>query len=474
MKIERKWHNLVRLASPAGMDPVARAALILAATLLPVIFLSGCAGIVTGQNSNTPASQSQQTYSISGAITPAAAGGGGTTVTLSGSTTATTTTDSAGSFTFTGLANGTYTITPSHAGYTFNPKSLNAVVNGANVTTGLDFTASVLTYSISGTISPPAGGSGAMVILGGAASATTTANASGTYTFTGLTNGAYTITPTHTGYSFNPATQTATVNGADAAGINFTATAQVGPTYSILGTISPTAGGSGSTLTLSGAVTTTTTADGVGNYAFTGLASGTYAVTPSHAGYTFSPTSQSTPVNGANVTGINFTAQVAPTFSISGTINPTAGGSGATVILSGAGAAIATTNSAGNYTFTGLTNGAYTVTPDNTGYTFSPVSQSAKINAANVTGVNFTAAAQQAHSVALSWTASTSAVSGYNVYRSTISGNQYSLVNSSLVTALAFADTTVQSGTTYYYVTTAVDASGNESVYSNQVSAPIP
>jgi hypothetical protein len=221
-------------------------------------------------------------------------------------------------------------------------------------------------------------------------------------------------------------------------------------------------------------VTNTTTADAAGNYTFGGLANGTYAVTPSHQGYTFSPTSQSAPVNGANVTGINFTAQVAPTFSISGTIGPMAGGSGATVILSGAAAATTTTNSAGNYTFTGLTNGEYIVTPNNSGYTFSPISQSVTVNAANLAGVNFTAAVQQAHSVALSWTASTSTVAGYNVYRTTISGAQYTLVNSSLVTVLTYTDTAVQSGTTYYYVTTAVDASGNESVYSNQVSAPIP
>jgi len=32
----------------------------------------------------------------------------------------------------------------------------------------------------------------------------------------------------------------------------------------------------------------------------------------------------------------------------------------------------------------------------------------------------------------------------------------------------------LQSGTTYYYVTTAVDSSGNESVYSNQAAAVIP
>jgi len=35
-------------------------------------------------------------------------------------------------------------------------------------------------------------------------------------------------------------------------------------------------------------------------------------------------------------------------------------------------------------------------------------------------------------------------------------------------------DSTVQNGTTYYYVTTAVDASGDESVYSNQATAVIP
>ncbi|MGC2829312.1 MAG: choice-of-anchor D domain-containing protein, partial [Candidatus Acidiferrum sp.] len=78
------------------------------------------------------------------------------------------------------------------------------------------------------------------------------------------------------------------------------------------------------------------------------------------------------------------------------------------------------------------------------------------------------------HSVALSWTASTSTVSGYNVYRGTVSGGPYTKINSSLVAGLSYTDLMVQSGTTYYYVTTAVDSSGNESVYSNEVSAPIP
>ena len=79
-----------------------------------------------------------------------------------------------------------------------------------------------------------------------------------------------------------------------------------------------------------------------------------------------------------------------------------------------------------------------------------------------------------AHSVTLSWTASTSTVSGYNIYRTTTNGSGYTKMNASLVTGLSYDDTSVQSGTTYYYVATAVDADGNESTDSNQATAVIP
>jgi hypothetical protein len=78
------------------------------------------------------------------------------------------------------------------------------------------------------------------------------------------------------------------------------------------------------------------------------------------------------------------------------------------------------------------------------------------------------------HSVSLSWTASTSTVVGYNVYRGTASGGPYTLVNSSLVTGTTYTDLGVASGQTYYYVVTAVNSSGAESVYSNQASAAVP
>jgi hypothetical protein len=77
--------------------------------------------------------------------------------------------------------------------------------------------------------------------------------------------------------------------------------------------------------------------------------------------------------------------------TISGTINPSAVGSGATETLSGAASATATADAAGNYNFAGLSNGAYTVTPSKSGFTFSPASQAVNLSGANVSAINFTA-----------------------------------------------------------------------------------
>ena len=78
------------------------------------------------------------------------------------------------------------------------------------------------------------------------------------------------------------------------------------------------------------------------------------------------------------------------------------------------------------------------------------------------------------HSVTLSWSASTSTVAGYFVYRGTVSGGPYTKLQSSSQPGLTYVDSTVQSGTTYYYVVTAVDSSGNESANSNQATAVVP
>ena len=77
------------------------------------------------------------------------------------------------------------------------------------------------------------------------------------------------------------------------------------------------------------------------------------------------------------------------------------------------------------------------------------------------------------HVVTLTWTASTSSnVTAYKIYRGTTSGGPYSLLQTAGVVS-TYTDNTVISGQTYYYVITAVDNTGAESAYSNQIQAVI-
>jgi len=191
-------------------------------------------------------------------------------------------------------------------GYTFNPSSQSATINGASLS-GLSFTATAQTFSVSGAITPTLGGSGATITLSGAATASTISNGSGAYNFTGLTNGNYAVTPSNSGYSFSPSSQAITVNSASVIGVNFTASAAA-PTFSISGSISPASAGAGTTVTLSGAASLTTIADASGNFTFATLSNGSYTLTPSSPTATFSPTSQTVNISNANVSGISFTA----------------------------------------------------------------------------------------------------------------------------------------------------------------------
>jgi len=79
-----------------------------------------------------------------------------------------------------------------------------------------------------------------------------------------------------------------------------------------------------------------------------------------------------------------------------------------------------------------------------------------------------------AHSVSLSWTASTSVdVVGYNVYRGTEATGPFSELTASPVAGTSFTDQAPPPGADFY-VATAVDASGNESVFSAPAEAIVP
>jgi Abnormal spindle-like microcephaly-assoc'd, ASPM-SPD-2-Hydin len=105
----------------------------------------------------------------------------------------------------------------------------------------------------------------------------------------------------------------------------------------------------------------------------------------------------------------------------------------------------------------GVTNGSITITS----------------NASTITiPVTADAVSTAAHSVGLSWGASSSTgVSAYNVYRSTTTSAGFSKLTS--VASTSYSDHSVQSGATYYYVVTSV-SSGGESGFSNQTKAIIP
>jgi hypothetical protein len=78
------------------------------------------------------------------------------------------------------------------------------------------------------------------------------------------------------------------------------------------------------------------------------------------------------------------------------------------------------------------------------------------------------------HSVALSWRGSTdSHVVSYSLYRSIVPGGSYGLAASS-IGGLTYIDQSVQAGTTYFYVVTAIDDRGQESGYSNETRVVIP
>lgn len=71
--------------------------------------------------------------------------------------------------------------------------------------------------------------------------------------------------------------------------------------------------------------------------------------------------------------------------------------------------------------------------------------------------------------VTLSWM-TVDRATGYNVKRSTTAGGPYTTIATN-VTGASYVDNTVTNGTTYYYVVTAVNGSGNESANSNEASA---
>jgi hypothetical protein len=265
----------------------------------------------------------------------------------------------------------------------------------------------------------------------------------------------------------NPANQTLNVSNTGGGTLNWTA----GDNASWL-SVSPASGTANGAITV-GAVTGSLAA-GTYNGTVTVSATGatsvsipvTFSVTAPPA-VTLSPATLSfTATQGAaNPSNQNVTVS-----STGGTVNWTAGDNAAWLSVSpGSGTNSGTVTASVNTA--GLTAGTYngTITVTATGGTPKTV------------GVTLTVNPQTTSSATLTWNpVSTDAngnpdqtIAGYKVYRATASGAYGAPVATLQGNVTSYISTGLQVGTTYFFVVTAYDTAGNESLHSNEVSKSI-
>ena len=165
--------------------------------------------------------------------------------------------------------------------------------------------------------------------------------------------------------------------------------------------------------------------------------------------------------------------------SISGTV--TGAGTGVTLTLSGTSNISTSTDVSGNYSFGGLVDGNYTITPSKPGFVFTP--QTVNYSGTPITGVNFVGAAVALQSIALSPTA----VTGGNNATGTVTlngpaptgGAPVHLSSSNTAVATTAASVTVAAGAstaTFTVTSSAVAVSSTATItatYGTTVSAPL-
>jgi hypothetical protein len=310
-------------------------------------------------------------------------------------------TDTNGNYTLRNLAPGSYIVSAMKPGYRFSPPT--RVIRVPSDAIGQNFVATPInsggpgdsiSSSVSGRIidnlreAPMSG-----VTISDGVGHTAVTDANGNYTLGGLTRGTYSLIPSKSGYSFTPATRSVTVPPG-ITGQNFVARLAVVDGFSISGHVldnlreAPVSG-----VTISDGAGHTATTDASGNYTLSGLAARAYTLTPVKAGYTFSPTTRQASVP-PNASGQNFLAIVNDpgNASISGRITDVNNVGIVGISISDNAGHTAVTNSAGQYSLTGLAAGLYTITPSKTGYSFTPPSRTIQLErSAAMAGYTFSA-----------------------------------------------------------------------------------
>ncbi len=405
------------------------------------------------------------TYSISGHVSGSAA-----VLRLTGAASAVSTTDAGGNYSFPGLPNGSYTVAASQTGYNFIPASASVSISNASVN-GTDFAATPISSFWSSSAGPLTASESdtASVTLGLKFYSDVAGAVTAVRFYKGPSNAG-----THVGKLWSSA-------GVELASVTFAGETGFGwqeAKFSVPVNIAANTTYMISYFAPNGGYA----ADA--NYSWTGLNSAPLHVSGASPGvYAYGSTSgfPSGTWNNCNYWVDIAFVPAGPQSPPSGSlyiISGNAGGSGATVTLSGAASGVVTADTSGAYTFAGIPNGSYVIAPSQSGYLFAPTTSAVTVNGRAVTGVAFTRNSLPTpvpHTVSLSWSPSDSAnVVGYNLYRTAVPGGTYSKVNAVLISGMSYTDADVVSGFTYYYVATAVDASNVESVYSNQALAAVP
>jgi hypothetical protein len=247
------------------------------------------------------------------------------------------------------------TITPSRTGHTYSPLSRTYTNVLANVNN------QNYTESAGSTIYGNAGAAAVILSYTDGTAKTATADGSGNYSLIVSLNWSGTVTPSKTGFTFLPTNIAYTNVNSDQGSQNYTA---IPVTFMISGN----AGIGGATLSWTDTTAKTTIADGSGNYVLIVSYSYDGTVTPSRAGFTFTPSHRHYSNVTSNQPNQNYTT-VPVTFTISGRV----GRSG--VVLNWVDTTAKTdtsTGTHGDYSFEVSYGWTGTVTPLLSGVTFDP------------------------------------------------------------------------------------------------------
>ncbi|MGD0279557.1 MAG: carboxypeptidase-like regulatory domain-containing protein [Smithella sp.] len=171
------------------------------------IFVTMCLAFSGCSNSSSNPIVEATTYTISGQVVEqnnTTIGVPNVPITLSGASAANTTTASDGSYSFSGLGNGSYTVTPSLSGYSFYPSSLAIKLNGGSQAAIFQESTVDLNLTVAGVVSG-AVANDVEISLSGTPLASKFTASNGTYSFPFASGDNIVLTPSLTGFRFLPA-----------------------------------------------------------------------------------------------------------------------------------------------------------------------------------------------------------------------------------------------------------------------------